>query len=169
MPGDLTPAERSNHTIPMQIVMHMTDPWDNERIDSHGIGEYPTHRAPLPFAWDAMPQASKYQIQIDIYRDGDHPLGYGRKNTVVDTETADLSYVADLPLSQPLEHYQTYLRAYDSSDNVLGYLMVTSSGGAYGWDYRFKICPLGDLNTDCCVDLLDLALLADNWLAGTGS
>jgi hypothetical protein len=27
-----------------------------------------------------------------------------------------------------------------------------------------RICPLGDMNYDCRVDLSDLAILADHWL-----
>lgn len=164
-PGDMTEEERLNNDINMQLIMHTTEPFDNSLIGPSVYQPDPVRKAPVVFRWDPIYTADYYLLYIDVYRDDNHPLGWACVERICEESTMSTSYIADLPLSNPMEHYQATIETYNASNDKIAYYMTTYSDGS-GWDYRFKVrnCPAGDLNNDCKVNFLDLAVIAGNWL-----
>jgi hypothetical protein len=170
-PSTLTEAQVSAYDLPAYKILHLLEPQDNGRPleDSHEYWQCPE----VWFAWEAMPTAVKYRINIDTYRDVAHPSGYGFVAHVVDLETTDLFYLPDLPVLPELHHYHMDVEGYNASNTVLGYYMYSFGGPmsfGFGPYYSFKICPScsrADLNRDCEVSLPDFAILAEEWLTNT--
>lgn len=137
----LSPIQLANFSLDVEMIMHMTDPWDNENIDfyTYPTSPYPVHGKLILFDWDLVPTAQDYRFVIQHYRDPNHPSGYGYIDTVYDySGLLATSYTVDLDLPDPQTHYEVYVEAYNASDVRIGYYMTTYKNG-YGWDYRFKV------------------------------
>ena len=166
----LTDAQAGAHDIPIQKILHLLEPQDNGQIleDSEG---YPQCRG-TRFEWEPLLGAVKYRIKIDTYRDGTHPSGYGFVAPVLDTEVTDPTYTPDLPALPEMIHYEMTIKGSNAADETLGQYRYSFAGAhsGYGFDYRFKVCAScgrADINRDCRVNLLDLAILAEEWLLDT--
>ncbi|MCP4263433.1 MAG: LamG domain-containing protein [Planctomycetes bacterium] len=137
----LSLAQRTNYNMDLQQTIHMTSPWDNDAIGPHTYpgDPYPEHNSRrLDFIWDTVPGATQYRIDIFIYRDPDHPDGYGRIGSVVNSYVQGTSFFASLDFSNEFQHYQASILAYGSGGNVLGHFEIAYENG-HGWDYRFKV------------------------------
>jgi hypothetical protein len=162
----LSDSTAAVYELASRTLLHLVEPWDN-RFTTESNMSY--NCEPFRFAWEAVPGATKYQVMLRSYRDSEHPAGYGYIGTLDDFWTTELSYDPTLAPSAELEHYQFYLTGYNDTNELLGALMIVFPGG-YGMDYRFKVCPScarADINRDCRVNLLDLAILAEEWLVDT--
>jgi len=137
--------QRANFDIGLEQIIHMTSPWDNDAIGRLTYAPYPEHSRCLDFTWDAIPGATEYRITISIYRDPDHPDGYGRVKSVLNSYVQETSFSTNLVLSNDSQHYQVSIFAYGSGGNSIGYFMITYENG-YGWDYRFKVVTPSDVD-----------------------
>jgi hypothetical protein len=166
----LSGAEAMDYALPVDHIVHLLEPQDNgfifeERISSicRGTG----------FSWAAPPDVVSYRFKLDIYRDLDHPNGYGFEASVLNFLLSDTSYKPELPELPELTHFELEIRGYNGSGAELAYIMRSfwaNGGVGYGGDYRFKVCPScvrGDINRDCVVNMLDFAILAAEWLTNT--
>ena len=128
--------------IDEEQVMHMTEPWDNDAIDSGS--RYKAHTSPVHFQWDSVSGANEYRFVVTRYRDSDHPSGWGYIDTAVDVRLLGTSFTPSaLALSQPDEHYQAWMEAFNmKTGEKIAHFMVSLSSGGYGWDYRFKVVPV---------------------------
>ncbi|MBA7632869.1 hypothetical protein ES703_40424 [subsurface metagenome] len=144
---NLSLDQRVNFDIGLEQIIHMTSPWDNDAIGplTYPADPYPEHSGGLDFAWDAVPGATHYWIDIFIYRDPDHPDGYGRVESVLNSYVQETSFSTNLDLSNDLQHYQARILAYGSGGNLIGLFMMTYENG-YGWDYRFKVVAPSDVD-----------------------
>ncbi len=137
----LSLSQRTNYNMDLQLTIHMTSPWDNDAIGPHTYpgNPYPEHNSKrLDFIWDAVPGATQYRIDIYIYRDPDHPDGYGRIGSVVNSYVQGTSFFASLDFSNEFQHYQASILAYGSGGNVLGRFEIAYANG-HGWEYRFRV------------------------------
>lgn len=172
-PGALTEAQASAYDIPAWKILHLLEPQDNSQPleDSDAYWQC----AGDGFAWEALPLATTYKIDIKTYRDPSHPSGYGFVANTLYHETPDVSLAPNLPPLADMHHYQMYLAGYNAADEMLGrYEFSIFVPGAIGFgsgsDYRFKVCAScarSDLNRDCEVSLPDFAILAEDWLTNT--
>ncbi len=148
---NLSLDQRANFDIGLEQIIHMTSPWDNDAISPPALifpaASYPEpeHGRCLDFAWDAVPGATQYRIDISIYRDPDHPYGYGFVENVVNSYLQETSFSTNLDLSNDSQHYEASIFAYGSGGNLIGLLMITYENG-YGWDYRFRVVAPWDVD-----------------------
>lgn len=159
-------ADAGDYEMPVRMYLHLTEPWDNQ-FTAPTTMQY--NCRPIRLAWEAVPGATKYRVKLDLYRDAEHPSGYGLIIALDDRWTTELSYEQSIAPSAELEHYQFNVTGYNDADELLGKLMITFVGG-YGADYRFKVCAScarSDINHDCRVNLMDLGILAEEWLVDT--
>jgi hypothetical protein len=166
----LTDAEAMAYDIPVERIVHLLEPQDNGQIleYSQAYWQCPGTR----FEWEPLVGAVKYRVKIDTYRDGTHPSGWGFEAIVLETEVTDPTYTPDVPVLPELLHYQMTIAGYNAADEMLGSYWYSFAGvyTGYGFDYRFKVCPScarADINRDCRVNLLDFAILAEEWLVDT--
>jgi hypothetical protein len=169
----LTDAQAGAYDIEAWRILHLLEPQDNSRPleERDAYWQCPGTR----FAWEALPGAVKYRIQIDTYRDAAHPLGFGFVAHALYLETPDLSYLPDLPVLPDLQHYVMTMLGYNATDGLLGryeysFYQPGHFGYGSGMSYWFKICAScgrSDLNRDCEVSLPDFAILAEDWLTNT--
>ncbi len=141
--GSLTPGELANYDIDERLIIHMTSPWDNDAIEFYTYpgSPYPAHASSVFFQWDAIPAADEYSLIIQKYRDLDHPSGYGYVGDTLDVRTFNTFWDAPLAPSEPDEHYQAWIRAYNlvTYETIATYMTTYTNG--YGGDYRFKLAP----------------------------
>ena len=145
---NLSLDQRVNFDIGLEQIIHMTSPWDNDAIGRLTYAPYPEHSRCLDFTWDAVPGATQYQITMSIYRDLDHPDGYGHVESVLNSYVQETSFSTNLDISNDFQHYQASIFAYGSGGNRIGLFMITYENG-YGWDYRFKVVARWDVDGDC--------------------
>ncbi|MFB0524696.1 MAG: hypothetical protein ACETVZ_04100 [Phycisphaerae bacterium] len=154
---NLSLDQRTNFDIGLHQIIHMTSPWDNDAISPPALifppAPYPVpeHSRCLDFTWDAVPGATQYRIDISIYRDPDHPDGYGRVEIVLNSYVQGTSFSTNLDPSNDFQHYEARIDAYGSGGNRIGLFMITYENG-YGWDYRFKVVGRWDVDGDCLSD-----------------
>jgi hypothetical protein len=170
----LSDAQANNYDIDAQKIMHLLTPWDNSQVGVDFDLGYPTHCSKTEFTWEPLEGAVKYRIDIDINRDTEHPSGYGLIEHIVVTEITETTYTTDLPVLPDLLHYEIGLEGYNDTDQRIGYyesaFLDANGDFGSGVDYRFKVCPAcgrGDINRDCQVNMLDLAIMAEEWLVDT--
>jgi|LGOV01.1.fsa_nt_gb hypothetical protein len=114
------------------------------------------------FRWDAIVEASSYEIRVDKYQSSP----YSFIETVYSEETSNTQTTIIFNDSLENQNYQFKLYARNPTGLLVGKLMVVYSNGC-GWDYRFRIFSgggpcAGDFDGDGDVDGGDLAALAAN-------
>jgi len=119
----------------MRYIIRMYAPCDNTDY-IQWTPPYPSHDAPITVTWETVDGATKYSLAVYVYRDEDHPDGWGFLQMLVYRELGSTACSVNLPTSRPQEHYQLNLYAYDNGKQ-LGSVWITYPSG-YGWDYRFK-------------------------------
>jgi hypothetical protein len=127
-----------NKDLACNKLIHLTSPVDNSSIIGT-IGVYPTYYNTILFKWDAIAEASGYQISIDKYQSSP-PYNY--RGNAYTGGVGDTQVTITLADSLEDEHYQFSLYAYDTGGLLVGQLMVVYDNG-FGWDYRFRIAPTG--------------------------
>jgi len=129
--------------LPCQKIIHLTSPVNN---NSPGIlypPPYDYYSSPVTVSWDAIAEASTYNIRVDRYQNNPYQqLQYGVINQTVPSTQQSLSLT--LPVCGTNEHYELNLNAYNANNVFVGRLMVvyideTGQNSGYGWDYRFRI------------------------------
>ncbi len=146
---NLSRHQKVDFDIGLELKIHMTSPWDNDTLGLHTYpsGPYPEHRCRLDFAWDPVPGASRYHIDISVYWNPDHPDGYEYIGRVVNSDVYGTFFFTVLDFSNDFQHYQASIFAYDSDGNRLGHLEIAYEG-ARGWDYRFRVVDFSDVDGD---------------------
>lgn len=132
---------RKDSELPMEKILRLKSPADNEAILPDDTRGYPSHESPVPFRWEALEGAASYQVMVSECRDSGHAKyasGCDRCTSVLILQTLYPYATASLPPSQDLTHYEFKLVAADASSRPLGKLMTTYDNG-YGWDYRFRV------------------------------
>ncbi|NLH15530.1 MAG: hypothetical protein GX455_03015, partial [Phycisphaerae bacterium] len=166
----LSDAEAMDYDLPVKQIVHLLEPLDNGWILEDRISRICPGSG---FSWAASPEVVNYRFKLDIYRDSEHPGGYGLEASVVNLLLSDTSYMPVLPELAELTHFELVIRGYNASSEELALTIRTYRVGdstGYGWDVRFKECPScvrGDINRDCMVNMLDFAILAEEWLMDT--
>jgi hypothetical protein len=119
-------------------LIHLTSPIDNGSPVGPIPPPYNTHTFPVNFQWNAIAEASTYDVKVDLYQDSPYSLlqNLFYKSGITDTQKA-----IDLPANGTNEHYMLRLYAYNSNSLTVGQLMVVYTNG-WGWDYRFKVIAL---------------------------
>lgn len=161
----LSDAAAGNFELPAELVMHLREPFDNLQTMTT-IYDIPHHCLPMTIQWDPVPGATSYRVMIVRTRDFDHPDGYGQIETILDETLSGLQLYPTLPMTQPLEHYELFVRAFNASQEEIATVLITRGGGV-SWQYLFKMCgrcSIADLSRDCQVTMPDLAILAEHWL-----
>ncbi len=115
------------------------------------------------FEWNAatggLTQTLYYGTQLDSNGELVSPENAGNYITVPNGElTTPISYNPGI-----LEHNTTYYWQVDTHYSG----SITASGLL--WSFNTNPCPLGDLNIDCKVDLIDLSILCAQWMYPAGS
>ena len=154
-----------NEDLVCEKIIHLTSPVDN-LIE---MGTIPPpydlfYQNKTIFQWDAIAEASTYQIRIDKYQSSPYQyMGNVYINTITNTQE-----IVSLGNSLQNQHYELSLYARNSAGLLVGRLMVVYCNG-YGWDYRFRVfycdepCE-GDFDGDGVVDGSDLAIFAADFV-----
>jgi hypothetical protein len=118
-----------------QKIIHLTLPIDNGSPIGLVPPPYDTHTSPVTFQWEAIAEASRYQVSVDLYQDS--PYGF-LQNIFYGPEIIDTQKTINLPVNGTNGHYEFRLYAYNSNNAMVGQLIKVYTNG-YGWDYRFVI------------------------------
>jgi len=154
-----------NEDLVCEKIIHLISPVDNFLE----MGTIPPpydlfYQNKTIFHWDAIAEASTYQIRIDKYQSS--PYQY-MENVYIDTIT-NTQAIVSLNNSLGNQHYELNLYAKNSDGLLVGRLMIVYCNG-YGWDYRFRVfyceepCE-GDLDGDGDLDGSDLAVFAADFV-----
>jgi sugar lactone lactonase YvrE len=122
--------------IPCQRLMHMTSPIDNSTAQTWEFGSL---GGDLTFAWDAVPEASKYRLEIAKFTDAGVYEGHAISPADIAAPTTHFS--CSLPLSGPGGHYRLILQAFKGdigSSAMVGQLIVVYDWPNWSNVYRFK-------------------------------
>jgi len=133
----LKPEERAIYQINARLNMHLVAPYDNAKADLD-IGVYPVLAGGITAAWEAVPGARRYSLSVIRCRDAAHPEGYGFIDVAFDRDTEAAALDLTLAPSNPDEHYELVVRAWNVNSIMVGQFVITYTGG-YGWDFRFKV------------------------------
>lgn len=138
--SQLTSEQCADYPIDALLIIHQTSPWDNSGIDfaTAPADPYPVHSRHVVYQWDAVPGADHYEIGITKFRDTEHPQGFGYIEYITIETIQAASYTIDLEDSAQLEHYHSYITAYNAGNETIAYYSTTYTNG-YGSDYRFKV------------------------------
>ncbi len=117
------------------VLIHLTSPADNSQEIGAFPPPYPAHASPVTFAWESIPMAASYGIQL--YRVQDDPYGSGMIVLAEDGIALPQRSVT-LASSGANDHYEAHIWAYNSNGVIVGRIMVEYDAG-FGWDYRFKV------------------------------
>jgi hypothetical protein len=134
-------GQTTQYNLTCLRIMHLTSPTDN---DPPGIGwpagiPYPFHCSPVTFQWDAVPEATRYEVKIDKYN---NPPNYNFvENVFHQTDITDTNITIALSDSASDQHYLLHLYGYNGTTRVGQFMVVYTSG--FGWDYRFTISLTG--------------------------
>ena len=160
----LTTAAASDFDLEAQEVIHLLQPRDNAAIGN--ISGY-EQCGRVDFVWEPLLGADYYYVSLHQYRDAAHPNGYGFIQTIYQANQTDIEFSIKPANSNPNEHYQFRITAFNAGNRQIG-LYMAAGPDWYGWDYRFKTVgqtrSAADINGDCSVNTIDLALLAQHWL-----
>ncbi len=163
----LTEEEAGSYDLHSVTTTHLLMPWDNSQLHEPG---YPVHCSTTEFAWEPVDGAVEYLVSVYSWRDQEHPDGPGLVDQVVFTHVPVTSYVLPkLPALPELMHYEVLIGAFSATKNLSYYWQVYQDGSDSS-AYLFKVCPScvrADINRDCIVDLADLMIVAQDWLADT--
>ncbi|NLH16578.1 MAG: hypothetical protein GX455_08365 [Phycisphaerae bacterium] len=162
----LTEEEAGSYDLHLFAVTHLLTPWDNRQL--HGPDLH-THCPRTEITWEPVDGAVEYLVAVYSWRDEEHPDGGGYVDQVVFTRIQETSYVLDLPPLPDLMHYELLVGAFSATNNLSYYGQVYQDGSSRS-TYEFKVCPScvrADVSQDCRVNMLDLAILAEEWLMDT--
>jgi hypothetical protein len=174
LPGDLSgeveripllhDGESVTVELPVARVMRLRDPEDTGRGVARGPDEAPRFRSPVRFAWDGIPEADRYTLDVSIFRPRpDDPRAPSRATTrhLFTQEVPMTHWRTELPPSERGEYYEVALTALGSKGTV-GKLFVKGEKW-YGFAYRFVVdaSPVGE-GADT-----DTALVVPPWFAGS--
>ena len=124
-----------NKDIDCKRIMHLTVPVDNLSEIGHISDPYDKYyQREMPFRWDAIAEASTYEIRVDKYQSSP----YNFIETVYEKTTPNTQVTIPLDILLENQHYEFDLDAMDAAGLHIGQLMVVYDNG-YGWDYRFRI------------------------------
>jgi hypothetical protein len=137
---NINPDDLASFEIHPVYTMRMTAPWNNSIIGSSppAAGSYPMLDRRVHIEWGSVPGANSYIVNIDKYRDEEHPDGYGLINNVVNKSINGTAWSIKLLGSEDLEHYRLSISAYDGFNVYLGCMFVTYTNSSSP-DYRFKV------------------------------
>jgi hypothetical protein len=122
-------------------LIHLTSPVNNDPPGIPVSPPYPSHPTPVTFAWDPIPEAATYEIEIvKAQDDSNQDIGVVLRESGL-TAT---SKAASLPANEPGQHYAFRVVAVNQANECVGDFYVTMTnpgGGIYGFrgDYLFKI------------------------------
>jgi hypothetical protein len=122
-------------------LIHLTSPANNDPPGIPVSPPYPSHPSPVTFAWDPVPEAATYEIEIvKAQDDSNQDIGVVlREQGLTATSKA-----ASLPANELGQHYAFRVVAVNHANERVGDFYVTMtnpSGGIYGFraDYLFKV------------------------------
>jgi DNA-binding beta-propeller fold protein YncE len=126
-------------------IIHLTAPVDNNPPPAPGIPNpppYPGYPAPITFQWQAIPEATTYEIYVFLSQDNPYQIlndHYYHELGIAGTQKSLI-----LPVSDPNQHYEFELIARNGSNTPIGELSIVltgSGGGIYGFrgSYLFKV------------------------------
>ena len=144
--NDPTGVPLLRQDIQLTRIIHLTSPFDNLEPWDSGFERVKMWDTPLlesrtvRFEWDAIPEASDYQLTItEIEFNPDKNLAWDNVQVPVDTKLLGTRYTIKLPSSPDDHFYSARLHARDKLGNYVGNLMVRLKNGGYGWDIRFRV------------------------------
>jgi len=130
--GDST-LDRNGLVFEVNRTIHVTSPADMA-TDLGPLGEYLTHSTPVTFAWDEIPEATKYTYTLTEY---DTEPSYTFVANISNDETTDISMELSLDLIPEDHVYVFRIYAY-GEDGLVGVLRSVYTN-ATGNDYRFHV------------------------------
>jgi hypothetical protein len=131
-----------NQDLAINKLIHLTSPVDNLSKIGY-LDVYPNYyQNTMLFKWEAIAEASVYQISIDKYQS---PPNYQYLGNVFNGPVQGTEITIQLDNSLKDQHYQFSIYAKKSNDLPVGQLIVVANNG-YGWDYRFRIGAANAVN-----------------------
>jgi hypothetical protein len=150
LPGDLTgevqrvallrDGESRTIDVPVARIIRLRDPEDTVNGVARASDVQPRLGSPVHFAWDGVPGATRYAVQIAIYRPRPGNPYAGNKLTTRRLLARDVTtthWQVDLPPSRRGEYYEFVVTAFGRR-GVLGRLFVQGDKW-YGMQYRFVV------------------------------
>lgn len=135
-------ASRKEYVLQLEKIMRLVAPVDSATALHDPAPAYPSYGSPLSLQWEAMDEATIYQVTIKECRDpgnAAYVAGCDRCTSVGFIQTPYPFAAVSLPPSADLTHFEFSLVAADALRRNVGKLMTTYDNGSYGWDYRFRI------------------------------
>ncbi|MDH4197300.1 MAG: Ig-like domain-containing protein, partial [Candidatus Aminicenantes bacterium] len=127
--------------LSVQKLLHLLAPIDNSIVQHWPGPVFDIFTSPLLMDWDVLSEAAFYRYRADKVDSSDYHVIW--TTDYIDTTASQVSLTLTPNSSAPPDHYQFSLYAYNSSNLLVGKLMLEYVSG-YGWDYRFRIAP-GDI------------------------
>ena len=131
-------AESQDADVHFERVLRLLEPWDNADNSRHSADTWLTVSSPLDFEWEPVDGAVEYRLYVLLARDAAHSEDYGHVKDVVDQRLSETSLTVTLPPSEPFEHYEFSMFAYDDSGERIAYYMSTYSN-RYDYTSTFKV------------------------------
>lgn len=134
-------SEAANLTVEVERIIHMTSPQDNNSMDfvaGRARDVSFQHDSEFYLEWEPIDEAFDYDVEIDIFHDPTEPDTYRYIENAQRVAVRDNFYLVQLPVSEPNEHYQAKISAFNQKGGRIGRYLVTYKNG-WGADYRFKV------------------------------
>lgn len=138
--NQLNAKEAMDQHLPVEIIIHLLKPADNNVIDDkmERTDVKQVHPTEVTFEWEPIFGVAEYGFYISRYRDSSHSDGYGKAEDIKIQRVFKPSYTVRLADSEPNEHYAVRITVLNGGFERIGRYMRTHSD-SFGSDYRFKV------------------------------